>query len=93
MFLVNTASKKNDNNFLDEELLKTMESVYVKVIICNCVLDVFISISKIPSIHPFSTAYPIRGLSHRGGWSLSQHPRAKVGDTLDMSPVYHRADI
>ena len=43
------------------------------------------------SIHPSSTAYPIRGGG--GDWSLSQHLQAKAMDILDKSPVHCRADI
>uniref|UniRef100_A0A3Q4ATA5 XRRM domain-containing protein n=1 Tax=Mola mola TaxID=94237 RepID=A0A3Q4ATA5_MOLML len=31
--------------------------------------------------------------TEKGGWSLSQHLRAKAGYTLDKLPVHRRADI
>ena len=44
-----------------------------------------------PFVHPFSTAYPVRG--GWGSWSLSQHLQAKAEYTLDKSPVHLKADI
>ena len=66
--------------FLNGKITYFVKPPKLKLKVCTLITYSFIH----SFIHSFSAAYPVTGCG--GGWSLSQHHRAKAGYTLDKSP-------